>query len=359
MTEFAFPVGSEGATYSPGEGLPTWVFRTNRWKRLASGQTSAPVHRVANAGQQLFENLVYTPGFLEVLAHGVELPPTDYEAVNGNSVFVTKPFNGGELVSFKPHAVITALDAAQKSANGGDFADKELVRGNIGVGEHQFRNLLINALGRVNQRNSASGAATSTANQYIIDRWRVVVSGQSLSWTESENVRTMTAPAGGVEQVIEGLNILSGVHVMSWEGTAFCTINGAAVAKGGLVTLVGGDNCTVRFSGGTFAKPQLERGKIATPFAFLPFDSELIRCQRYYETGDGSIIGYGGQVGTFHFYKVTKRVGGAVTINIYGSSNYVHQNVDLGHVSGFRAYGVAGSTGNVVANYNWTSSAEL
>lgn len=77
------------------------------------------------------------------------------------------------------------------------------------------RNLLINAQGFINQRAYVSGTATSTANQYTLDRWRVVTSGQNLSWIDSNGKRTMTVPAGGIEQVIEGTWIQSRTYVIS------------------------------------------------------------------------------------------------------------------------------------------------
>lgn len=145
-----------------------------------------------------------------------------------------------------------------------------------------MRNLLINGNPIINQRGYVSGTATSGANQYTLDRWRVVTSGQSITFTDSANVRTVTAPAGGIEQVIEGLNILSGTYVLNWTGTATATVDGTSVAKGSTVTLTGGTNATVRFIGGTFSLPQLEPGTVATPFEQRSYAQELALCQRYY-----------------------------------------------------------------------------
>jgi hypothetical protein len=77
-----------------------------------------------------------------------------------------------------------------------------------------FRNVIINGNPTINQRGYVSGAATSGANQYTLDRWRVVTSGQSISFTNSANVRTVTTPAGGCEQVVDVASnaVITGVN---------------------------------------------------------------------------------------------------------------------------------------------------
>lgn len=152
-------------------------------------------------------------------------------------------------------------------------------RNSLGIGNAiTFRNLLFNPLGNINQRGYVSGTATTGANQYTVDRWRVVTSGQNLAFGA-----TFTAPAGGVEQVIEGANIAAGVHTLSWTGNATATVNGAAITNGGnTASLTAGANVTVRFTGGTFSQPQFEIGTVATPFERRPFGLELSLCQRYF-----------------------------------------------------------------------------
>jgi hypothetical protein len=169
-----------------------------------------------------------------------------------------------------------------------------------------FRNLLINANPVINQRSYVSGTATSVANQYTLDRWRVVTSGQSVTWTDSAGIRTVTAPAGGLEQVIEGASILGGTHVLSWTGSATAQINGSTVANGGTFTLPGNTNATLRFSGGTFSLPQIEPGAMVTPFERRPLGAELALCQRYYEIGDWLTSGQT-YFNVMVFYKVPKR----------------------------------------------------
>jgi hypothetical protein len=154
-----------------------------------------------------------------------------------------------------------------------------------------FRNVIINGNPTINQRGYVSGAATTVVNQYTLDRWRVVTSGQNISWTDSANVRTVTAPAGGCEQVVEGLSILSGTYTLNWTGTATATVGGSAVAKGGNVTLTGGTNATVKFSSGTFSLVQLEPGPVATPFEQRPVGTELALCQRYFQFFGSGVSG--------------------------------------------------------------------
>ena len=145
------------------------------------------------------------------------------------------------------------------------------------------RNVLINGNPMINQRGYVSGTATTGANEYTVDRWRVVTLGESITFSDSANVRTITAPTNGVEQVVEGLNLISGTYTLSWTGTATATVDGSSVTNGGQVTLTGGTNATVKFSGGTFSLAQLERGSVATPFEHRSYGDELARCQRYYQ----------------------------------------------------------------------------
>ncbi len=144
------------------------------------------------------------------------------------------------------------------------------------------KNKLINAQGLINQRGYISGTTTTSSNQYTLDRWKVVVLGQNLSFSTSENITTFTAPAGGVEQVIEGLNIETGTYVLNWTGSATATVNGTSISKGGTITLTGGSNVTIRFINGTFSLPQFETNTTITRFEYRPIGTELTLCQRYF-----------------------------------------------------------------------------
>ncbi len=225
------------------------------------------------------------------------------------------------------------------------------------------RNLLINGNPIINQRGYVSGTATSGANEYTLDRWRVVTSGQSITWTDSANVRTVTAPAGGVEQVIEGLNILSGTYTLSWTGTATATVDGSAVTNGGQVTLTGGTNATVRFSSGTFSLAQLEVGTVATPFERRSYGQELALCQRYYSTlNNVGLVRWiaGGTFGgglTYFTYSQTMRANPSVTRSV-NSGTYDDPTFSLTQTGGI-VYFASGSGIGEYANYLLRFSAEL
>ena len=154
------------------------------------------------------------------------------------------------------------------------------VAGYLPLAAAGYRNLLINGNPTINQRGYVSGTATTSANQFTLDRWFVVISGQSANWSDSLGIRTVTAPAGGMAQVIEGANIVgTGTYCLGWVGTATATVNSTAVANGGSFTLTGGANVTVRFSNGTWSLAQLEIGSTPTPFEKRL--GELRLCQPY------------------------------------------------------------------------------
>lgn len=157
-----------------------------------------------------------------------------------------------------------------------------------------YKNLVINGNPLINQREYVSAAATSGANEYTLDRWRVVTSGQALTFSTTENVVTMTLPVGGIEQVIEGLNIQSGTHIIRFvaTGDTVCTVDAVTKASGDTFTLTGGTNATLKFSSalgtGTVKLIQIELGAVVTAFENRSICLELMLCTPYYQ-----VLGYG------------------------------------------------------------------
>lgn len=160
-------------------------------------------------------------------------------------------------------------------------------RTNLGLGAYpqlSGRNLIINGTGRINVRAYVSGTATTISNQYTLDRWRVVTLGQNLTFTGDGHSRTMTAPVGGVEQVIAPGEVVGGTYVINWSGTATCTVDGTPRAKGDTFTLTANTASTVRFINGTFTEVQIEAGTIPTEYEWTYRQEEQLRCQAFHQT---------------------------------------------------------------------------
>lgn len=226
-----------------------------------------------------------------------------------------------------------------------------------------MRNLIINGNFSINQRNYVSGSAVGAANTYTLDRWRVVVSGQSITFTASGNGNLVTAPAGGIEQVIEGASIAGGTYCINWTGTATCTVNGTARAKGATFTLTANTNATLRFSGGTVGEVQVEPGTVVTAFEARPVGLERMLCKRYFEAGEFQISGYSsfGTSATLGF-SVEKR---AIPTIVISAINYNGLGATGAAISSSAATGFIGAAdwGGTPAyryvSFNWAASAEL
>ena len=158
------------------------------------------------------------------------------------------------------------------------------------------KNKIINGNFLINQRE-VSGTVTLAAGAFGHDRFKGGSSGATYTFATSANVTTLTITAGSLIQVVEGSNLQSGTHVLSWTGTAQGKIDSGSYAASGVTgTATGGTNLTVEFNTGTLSKVQLEEGSTATSFDHRLVGQELALCQRYYcqpvDTGLDFFAGY-------------------------------------------------------------------
>lgn len=197
-----------------------------------------------------------------------------------------------------------------------------------------LKNKLINASGVINQRGYASGTASKVAKQYTLDRWRIVVLGEALTYAAAGNAVQMTAPNGGIEQVIEESFMEGGNYRLSWVGTAVATVNGVEVANGGSISINSGVRTNVRFAKGSVLRPQLALEALPSSFETRPIALELMLCQRYFEksydlnvapgtaSAEGCVISYAMNGATVAApivsYKVPKRA--VPTLTFYSLS---------------------------------------
>lgn len=160
-------------------------------------------------------------------------------------------------------------------------------------------NLIINGCGTFINQRGVSGTVTLSAGVYGHDRWKAGSGGCTYTFATASGVTTITVTAGTLVQVVEGLSISSGTHVLSWTGTAQAQIDGGGYGDTGVTaTLTAGTNATVEFGTGTIAQVKLEKGSLPTQVVHRHVEQELALCQRYFETnyptgsapGTGSIV---------------------------------------------------------------------
>jgi hypothetical protein len=367
------------ATFFPGSSIKASDLNENFDQVLyiaqetannAANQSTAGLQTQITAATNTANTAITTANAANATANGIA--GTANTALSNSSSAVTTANAASVTATNAETTANTALstaNAALPTAGGtmtGNLNVPSINGGPIGG----FRNVIINGNPTINQRGYVSGTATSGANQYTLDRWRVVTSGQSITFTDSANVRTVTAPAGGCEQVVEGLNLITGTYTLNWTGTATATVDGNAVAKGGNVTLTGGTNATVRFSSGTFSLAQLEVGTVATPFERRSYGQEFALCQRYYAIIERVAIGAyatsgGGVYATFTL-PVNMRAAPTVTKNgTWSVTNCGQPIVIAASTSSFTAYIIATASGMVLsscdpsAGQNFTAAIEL
>lgn len=230
-------------------------------------------------------------------------------------------------------------------------------------GDVGYINLIVNGSFAINQRGYVSGTATTAAHQPTLDRWRVVVSGQNLSFTPSGAGNVITAPAGGVEQMIEGASIQGGTYTVAWTGTATCKINGAAVQNGSQVTLPANTDATLTFFSGTAGAVRLVPGTSAGNFFMRSFADELALCQREYWVLGHAVTyrGYSGSAGSQAFmnlqFPVQMRINPTITANFTGGVNNASQTVSGQAADGFLLQVTSIAAGDLTVTYSAGNSA--
>jgi len=176
------------------------------------------------------------------------------------------------------------------------------------------------------KQRGVSGTVVLSAGVYGHDRFKAGSSGCTYTFATTANVTTITITAGSLQQVIEGVNLQSGTHVLSWTGTAQAKIDSGSYADTGVTaTLTGGTNATVEFGTGTVTKAQLEVGSNASTFEQLQYGQQFALCQRYYQVHDQSVNAYynAGIIG-FPFNTVM-RASPTLTLSYSGTANRVYR----------------------------------
>jgi len=122
------------------------------------------------------------------------------------------------------------------------------------------------------------------AGAYGHDRWKAGSGGCTYTFSTSAGVTTLTITAGTLMQVIEGNNLRSGSHVLSWTGTANGRIAAGGYAASPVTgTVTGGTNTNIEFNTGTLTLAQFEAGQNATLFENRAEGAEMDLCLRYAE----------------------------------------------------------------------------
>jgi hypothetical protein len=182
-------------------------------------------------------------------------------------------------------------------------------------GSNSFRNRLTNGNFAINQRVVGGSLTTGTvvlgADQHGHDYWKAGASGCNYTFSTSQNITTINITSGTLYQVINGKDLFSGTHVLSWTGTAQARINGDTYSGSGKTFVVtGGNTVTVEFSTGTVSLAQFEMGTLPTSFEHRL--NELQLCQRRYFKTYNQAAAPG-----------TNNVGGSIHTVQTGSSTYL------------------------------------
>jgi hypothetical protein len=237
---------------------------------------------------------------------------------------------------------------------------------------------LINGGFPINQL-ALTGTVALAAGAYGHDMWKAGAGGCTYTFSTVQNVTTVTISAGTLMQVIEGLNLQSGQHYLTWTGTATGRVDSGAYGASGVVgTAIGGTNQTVEFGVGTLSLVGYTQSAISS-FEFRPIGVELPLCQRYYQkTYDlGVAPGSATQIGAITVFSLQSNrpyinskfpvvMRATPTITIYNPTTGAIGTADTGisiSQDTFSTNGICyyafGTTGTAGALFHYTASARL
>lgn len=160
------------------------------------------------------------------------------------------------------------------------------------------KNYLINSNFKINQRGYVSGTATTVVNQYTLDRWYIPTIGEFATFTETNGIVTITAPASGICQKIENTSNNGYTRTISYIGTATLTVTESSdnvtytpvILIGNTFTPTAGKYVKITLSNGTVSLIKDEDGSVATD-GWHPYDGEfggeIQACQRYLPSFSG------------------------------------------------------------------------
>jgi hypothetical protein len=144
------------------------------------------------------------------------------------------------------------------------------------------KNRVHNSVFQVNQRGWAPGAVG--AGNFFLDRWKGGTAGATIAAvTGTQPDQSLSITAGTIQQTIEGLANEGGVFTLSWNGTALGIVQGMSAYQASPITFstTVGTQYYIEFATGTVGRVQLEKGSIATPFAWTPYTADIAQCRRF------------------------------------------------------------------------------
>ncbi len=201
-------------------------------------------------------------------------------------------FTGSSVTQGGAKTFVSTLRTFLSDLLGTDSSNKSAARAALGLPTSSlgYRNKVINGRFAVDSRAVAS-SGTLSAGQYLFDGWKAGASGCTYSFATSNNLTTLTISAGSMQQVVEGINLMSATYSLTWTGTAQGKIAAGSYGASGVTgSVTGGTNTTIEFNTGTLTLVQFEEGTNATSFEHrsltLAVDLRslstcvLLRCQR-------------------------------------------------------------------------------